>query len=92
MQWAKSWWDQISESEKKAEQQAMKCDWKKQWMMNSSIWKLINMRLLSYNMFKLYWNLHKAENSIIIQIHMNHIDLVIFLNKTNVSDYKSFTC
>ena len=29
IQWVKSWQDQVSESEKKAEQQAMKCDWKK---------------------------------------------------------------
>src|SRR5437773_236273 len=50
------------------------------------------MRLLSCSMFKLHQDLHKAESSLIIQIHFNYIDFVIFLNKTNISDYKLFTC
>ena len=88
----KSWQDQTLKSEKRAEQQAMKHNWKKQWVMNSSIWKLINMRSLNHNMLKLHQDLHKAESFLIIQIHFNYIDLMIFLNKMNVSDYKSLTC
>ena len=77
---------------KRAEQQAMKHDWKKQWAANLSIWKLINVRSLNCSMLKLHWNLCKAESSLIIQICFNHINFTIFLNKTNVSDYESLMC
>ena len=70
----------------------MKCDWKKWWAMNSSIWKLVDMKSSSCSMFKLHQDLCKAESSLIMQIHFNHINFMIFLNKTNVSDYESFTC
>ena len=50
------------------------------------------MRSLNYNMLKLYQDLYKAESFLIIQIYFNYIDLIIFLNKINVSDYKSLTC
>ena len=91
-QWAESWRDQAPESEKRAEQQAMKHDWKEQWAANPPIWRLVGMRSLSHSMLKLYQDLHKAESFLITQICFSCINFMIFLNKTNVSDYKSFTC
>ena len=92
MQWVKSWQDQISKLEKKAEQQAMKHDWKKWWAVNSSIWKLVDVKSSSCSVFKLHQDLHKAESSFITQIHFDCINFMIFLNKMNVFDYKSLTC
>src|SRR5436189_3252704 len=50
------------------------------------------MRLSSHSMLKLHQNLCKAESFLITQICFNYINFMIFLNKTNVSDYKSLTC
>ena len=50
------------------------------------------MRSSSHSMLKLHQDLCKAESFLIIQICSDYIDLVIFLNKMNVSDYKSLTC
>ena len=58
--------------------------------MNLLIWKLVNMRLSSHSMLKLHQNLYKIESFLIMQIHSDYINFIIFLNKMNVSDYELF--
>src|SRR5436190_22197611 len=50
------------------------------------------MKSSNCSMLKLYQNLCKAKSFLIIQIYFNCINFVIFLNKTNVSDYELFIC
>ena len=91
-QWAESWQDQTLMTEKKTEQQVLHHDWKKWWLINSSIWELAGVRSSNCNMLKLHQSLCKAESSLITQICLNCIDLAAFLNKTRISDYKLFMC
>src|SRR5438046_512702 len=50
------------------------------------------MKSLSHSMLKLHQDLCKAESFLIMQICFSYISLAVFLNKTNVSDYKLLTC
>ena len=70
----------------------MKHDWKKRWKMNLLIWNLIDVKSLNHNILKLHKNLCKAESSLIMQICSECIDLVTFLNKMKVSDFKTLMC
>src|SRR6266496_5269392 len=50
------------------------------------------MKSLNHNVLKLHQDLCKAESFLIMQIYSDCIDLAVFLNKINVSDYKLLMC
>ena len=66
--------------------------WKQQWKTEKFEWELLKIRKSEHATVKQHAAFYKIENIMIIQIKINRINLIIFLNKIQVSEIEFSIC